>query len=74
MRIGYGIASVGQCANYIVYVSYPSGDDIGVWDSGVFYLDYNGNGAWDGCTVDKCYGGIVLYFPFFFLFQDTFCI
>jgi hypothetical protein len=22
--------------------------------SGTFYLDYNGNGAWDGCSVDRC--------------------
>jgi hypothetical protein len=21
---------------------------------GYFYLDYNGNGAWDGCAVDRC--------------------
>jgi hypothetical protein len=21
---------------------------------GIFYLDYNGNGVWDGCAVDKC--------------------
>jgi hypothetical protein len=21
---------------------------------GTFYLDYNGNGAWDGCAVDRC--------------------
>jgi hypothetical protein len=21
---------------------------------GTFYLDYNGNGAWDGCGIDSC--------------------
>ena len=21
---------------------------------GVFYLDFNGNGQWDGCTTDRC--------------------
>jgi len=20
-----------------------------------WYLDYNGNGAWDGCVIDRCY-------------------
>ena len=53
MRIGYGISAVGSCANYIVYQG--KGDEIGVRESNVFYLDYNGNGTWDGCTVDKCY-------------------
>jgi hypothetical protein len=23
--------------------------------NGTFYLDYNGNGLWDGCAVDKCF-------------------
>ena len=29
---------------------------VGVFRStdGVFYLDYNGNGAWDGCGTDRC--------------------
>ncbi len=22
--------------------------------AGAFYLDYNGNGAWDGCGTDRC--------------------
>jgi hypothetical protein len=29
---------------------------IGVWrpTTGYWYLDYNGNGRWDGCMVDVC--------------------
>jgi len=30
---------------------------VGVFRAGTWYLDYNGNGAWDGCGVDKCYEG-----------------
>jgi hypothetical protein len=31
--------------------------ELGVYraSTGVWYLDYNGNGAWDGCTTDKCF-------------------
>jgi len=31
-------------------------DKVGVFrpSDGTFYLDYNGNGAWDGCGVDRC--------------------
>jgi hypothetical protein len=25
-------------------------------DTGVWHLDLNGNGAWDGCAVDRCVG------------------
>ncbi|CDH45055.1 hypothetical protein [Candidatus Contendibacter odensensis] len=25
--------------------------------NGTWFLDYNGNGAWDGCGVDRCYAG-----------------
>ena len=30
---------------------------IGVYraSTGTWYLDYNGNGAWDGCTTDRCF-------------------
>ena len=30
---------------------------VGVFRAGTWYLDYNGNGAWDGCNVDRCYSG-----------------
>ena len=30
---------------------------VGVFRNGTWYLDYNGNGAWDGCGVDRCYVG-----------------
>ena len=30
---------------------------VGVFRNGTWYLDYNGNGAWDGCGVDRCYSG-----------------
>ncbi|CDH44208.1 S8 family serine peptidase [Candidatus Contendibacter odensensis] len=30
---------------------------VGVFRNGTWYLDYNGNGAWDGCSVDRCYFG-----------------
>ncbi len=30
---------------------------VGVFRNGTWYLDYNGNGAWDGCGVDRCYFG-----------------
>ena len=40
---------------------YRSGDwsgsgfaQIGVFRNGSWYLDANGNGQWDGCTVDRC--------------------
>jgi hypothetical protein len=31
-------------------------DKVGVFrpSDGTFYLDYNGNGAWDGCGTDRC--------------------
>jgi hypothetical protein len=28
---------------------------IGVFRDGHWYLDKNGNGAWDGCTLDSCF-------------------
>jgi len=28
-----------------------------VFRNGTWYLDYNGNGEWDGCAVDRCYVG-----------------
>ena len=28
---------------------------VGVFRAGTWYLDYNGNGQWDGCNVDRCY-------------------
>ncbi|MCC7221015.1 MAG: hypothetical protein IT490_09855, partial [Candidatus Contendobacter sp.] len=30
---------------------------VGVFRNGTWYLDYNGNGAWDGCGIDRCYYG-----------------
>ena len=30
---------------------------VGVFRKGTWYLDYNGNGAWDGCGIDRCYVG-----------------
>ncbi len=30
---------------------------VGVFRNGTWYLDYNGNGAWDGCGTDRCYVG-----------------
>ncbi|NJM13803.1 MAG: hypothetical protein HC889_19875, partial [Synechococcaceae cyanobacterium SM1_2_3] len=30
---------------------------VGVFRAGTWYLDYNGNGAWDGCGIDRCYFG-----------------
>jgi hypothetical protein len=37
---------------------------IGVFRSvngqGRFYLDYNGNGIWDGCSLDMCYSSFGL--------------
>ena len=30
---------------------------VGVFRNGTWFLDYNGNGAWDGCSVDRCYFG-----------------
>ena len=30
---------------------------VGVFRNGTWYLDYNGNGAWDGCSIDRCYVG-----------------
>jgi hypothetical protein len=29
---------------------------LGIYRKGQWYLDKNGNGAWDGCTVDSCLG------------------
>jgi len=33
--------------------------EIGVFRNGTWYLDYNGNGVWDGCgttpDTDRCY-------------------
>ena len=30
---------------------------VGVFRNGTWYLDYNGNGKWDDCSVDRCYVG-----------------
>jgi hypothetical protein len=27
----------------------------GLFRNGVWYVDYNGNGVWDGCVTDRCY-------------------
>ncbi len=29
---------------------------VGIYRQGLWYLDMNGNGAWDGCDVDACIG------------------
>ena len=29
---------------------------VGIYRKGLWYLDMNGNGAWDGCDVDACIG------------------
>jgi hypothetical protein len=29
---------------------------IGIYREGMWYLDNNGNGAWDGCSIDACLG------------------
>ena len=34
-------------------------DEIGVWWGGYFYLDYNGNGVWDGTVTDRKQGPFV---------------
>jgi hypothetical protein len=31
-------------------------DQIGLFRSGTWYLDYNGGGSWDGCGSDLCLG------------------
>ncbi|HEV8712865.1 MAG TPA: hypothetical protein VGX03_08570 [Candidatus Binatia bacterium] len=28
---------------------------IGIFRNGTWYVDYNGNGVWDGCTTDRCW-------------------
>ena len=38
---------------YINVTNVP--DKIGVYNNGVWYLDYNGNGTWDGAAIDKNY-------------------
>ena len=30
--------------------------EIGVFRAGTWYLDYNGKGVWDECSIDRCYG------------------
>ena len=30
---------------------------VGVFRNGTWFLDYNGNGQWDGCDIDRCYFG-----------------
>jgi len=37
---------------------------LGVFRNGTWYLDYNGNGLWDSCTIDRC-------LPFVGLATDT---
>jgi hypothetical protein len=42
---------------------------IGFYRDGSWYLDYNGNGIWDGCETDRCYsafGGMVGDLPVIF--------
>jgi hypothetical protein len=39
---------------------------IGIYREGMWYLDKNGNGIWDGCTVDTClgpFGGFAIDVP-----------
>jgi hypothetical protein len=28
--------------------------EVGIYRHGAWYLDYNGNGQWDGCDIDSC--------------------
>ena len=30
---------------------------VGVFRNGTWFLDYNGNGQWDGCDIGRCYFG-----------------
>jgi hypothetical protein len=42
---------------------------IGIYRNGSWYLDYNGNGVWDGCEFDRCYqvfGGMIGDLPVVF--------
>jgi hypothetical protein len=51
----------GGAAGDIPVVGDWNGDGlekIGIFRSGMWYLDFNGNGAWDGCGTDKCAGPI----------------
>ena len=35
--------------------------EVGIYRHGAWYLDYNGNGQWDGCDIDSCipaFGGL----------------
>jgi hypothetical protein len=41
-------------------------DKIGIYRQGMWYLDLNGNGGWDGCEVDGCkgpFGGLSIDIP-----------
>ncbi|CDH45737.1 exported hypothetical protein [Candidatus Contendobacter odensis Run_B_J11] len=51
--------SFGQAGDFPVAGDW-NGDGkakVGVFRAGTWYLDYNGNGAWDGCGIDRCYFG-----------------
>jgi thermitase len=41
-------------SGYIVVTRLPT-SKVGVYKDGVWYLDYNGNGRWDGASVDRNY-------------------
>ncbi|MBK8535110.1 MAG: hypothetical protein IPL59_08230 [Candidatus Competibacteraceae bacterium] len=51
--------SFSQAGDFLVAGDW-NGDSkakVGVFRAGTWYLDYNGNGAWDGCGIDRCYFG-----------------
>jgi len=52
----YGVAVI-FVAKLSTMTSQTSGSDIGVFRplTHLFYLDYNGNGVWNGATVDRSY-------------------
>jgi len=49
----HGFSNVTK-SGYIVVTRFPT-TKIGVYNNGVWYLDYNGNGTWEGAAIDKSY-------------------
>jgi hypothetical protein len=58
------IESFGNAGDLPVIGDWDGNGDsnIGLWrpSTGEWFLDYNGNGAWDGCSVDVCVAGFGL--------------
>jgi len=46
----------GQVRGFVLTPSPPQASAVGAFRpaDGTFYLDYNGNGVWDGCGTDRC--------------------